>query len=76
MLLDIMFSTIVILVDFVLLYNVIIYTNSLLSRIHVTTAHLLDIPCTLVATCMILERLEYNKCRPHTKLTLPQKNEP
>ena len=36
--------------DFVLLHNVTSYTNSLLSRILVNTTHILNIPCTLVAT--------------------------
>jgi hypothetical protein len=43
-------------VDFVLFRNVTRYTNSLLSRIHVNIAHLLNITCILVATCMIARR--------------------
>ena len=39
--------------DFVLFHNATCYTNPLLSRIHVTTVDLLNITCTLVATCMI-----------------------
>ena len=49
-------------VDFVLFHNVTCLTNSLLSCIHVNTAHLLDITCTLVTTCMILGRLECTCC--------------
>ena len=41
-------------VDFVLFHNVARYTNSLLSCIHVNTTYLLNITCTLVATCLIL----------------------
>ena len=48
-------------VDYVLFYNVIQYINSLLSCIHVNTADLLNIMCTLVVTCGILWRLECNK---------------
>ena len=47
-------------VDFVLFYNVTCYTNPLLSCIHVNTTYLLNISCTLVATCMIIGRLECN----------------
>ena len=39
-------------------HNVICYTNSLLSCIHVNVACLLNVMYTLVATCMILGRLE------------------
>ena len=45
-------------VDIVLSYNVTCYTNSLLLHIHGNTIDLLNIMCTLVATCMILGRLE------------------
>ena len=43
-------------VDFVLFLHVACYTNSMLSDIHANTTNLH--PCTLVATCMILGRLE------------------
>ena len=45
-------------VDFVLFHNVTCCANSLLSCIHVNTTYLLNIMCTLVATCVILGRLE------------------
>jgi hypothetical protein len=45
-------------VDFVLFRNVTCYTDSLLSCIHVDTTDLLNITCTLFATCVILGRLE------------------
>ena len=45
-------------VDFMLFHNITCYTNSLLSRIHGNIAYLLNITCTLVATSMILGRLE------------------
>ena len=45
-------------VDFVLFHNVTNYTNFLLSRIHVSTTCLLTIPCTLIATSMILGRFK------------------
>ena len=45
-------------VDFVLFHNVTYYTNYLLSCIHVSTITLLDVTCTLVATSMILGKLE------------------
>ena len=45
-------------VDFVLFHNMSCYTNSLLPCIHVNTTYLLNVTCTLVATCMILWRLE------------------
>ena len=54
-------------VDVVLFHNVICYTNSLLSCIHVNTTNLLNFTYTLVATCVILERLE---CRPSIMLTI------
>ena len=54
-------------VDFVLFHNVTCYTNSLLSCIQVHTTNLFSIMCTLVATCMILGRLECNaKCHLRT----------
>ena len=45
-------------VDFVLFHDVTYYANSLLSRIHVNITYLLNIMRTLVATCVILGRLE------------------
>ena len=45
-------------VDLVLFHNVPCYTNPLLSCIHVNTIYLLNITCILVATSMILGRLE------------------
>ena len=45
-------------VDFVLFHNVTC-ADSLLSCIHVNTTYLLDITCTLVATCVILGKLEF-----------------
>jgi hypothetical protein len=42
----------------VLFQNITCYTNSLLSHIHVNTANLLNTTCTLVATNVILGRLE------------------
>ena len=44
--------------DVMLFYNVTHCTCSLFSHVHVNTTHLLNTMCTLVATCMILERLE------------------
>jgi hypothetical protein len=41
-----------------LFHNVTCYTNSIVSHIHVHTAKLRNIMCTLVVTCMILGRLE------------------
>ena len=40
-------------------YDVTHCTNSILSRIHVNTTYLLNSTGTLVATCVILGRLEY-----------------
>ena len=48
--------------DFVLFHNVTCYINTLLSCIHVNIAHLLNITCTSVTTCMILGREEYTCC--------------
>ena len=45
-------------VDQVLFPNIIYCTYALLSCIHVNTTCLLNITCTLVATCLIFERLE------------------
>jgi hypothetical protein len=45
-------------VDVVLFHNVTCYTNPLLSCTRVNTTYLLNIMCTLVATCMILGRLD------------------
>lgn len=47
--------------------NVTHYTKSLLSHIHVNIANLHNITCTLVATCMILERLECTSKLIHKK---------
>ena len=49
-------------VDFVSFKYVTRYINSLLSHIHVNTTDLLNITCTLVATCMIIGRLECPCC--------------
>ena len=48
-------------VDFVLFNNATSYTTYLRSRIHVNTACLLDITCTLVATSVISGRVESSK---------------
>jgi hypothetical protein len=40
------------------MFHVTCYTNSLLSCIHIYTTYLLNITCTLVATSLILIRLE------------------
>ena len=45
-------------VDFVLFHNVTCYGNALLSLIHVSTTHLLNTTCSLVAIGMILGKLE------------------
>jgi len=45
-------------ISFVLFRNVTCYTNSIASRIHVNTTKLCNIMCTLVATGVILWRLE------------------
>jgi hypothetical protein len=58
-------------VDFVVFHNVTCYANSLLSCIHVTTTYLLNITCTLVATCVKLGRLKctnYHKGHSHYNL--------
>ena len=47
-------------VDFVFSHIVTCYTNPLFSCTHVNTADLLNVTCTLVATGMILGRLECN----------------
>ena len=44
--------------DFVLFHNVTWCTNLLLSCIHDNTTNVLDITCVLIATCVILGRLE------------------
>ena len=44
-------------VVFVLFYNITIYTNSLLSHIHVNIAELLNMTCTLIAIGVILGNL-------------------
>ena len=46
-------------VHFMLFHNITCYTNSLLSRIHVTTTKLLNTRCTLVATSVILWSWEW-----------------
>ena len=55
-------------VTFVLFQNVTCYIDSLLSCIHVNTTYLLNIMCTLVATCMILGRLEYTNLESKNKI--------
>ena len=50
---------IIVVIVMVLFHNVTCYTNSILSRIHVTITYLLNIICTLVAITMIPWRLEY-----------------
>ena len=50
---------IIVIIVMVLFHNVTCYTNSILSRIHVTITYLLNIICTLVAITMIPWRLEY-----------------
>jgi hypothetical protein len=47
-------------VDFVLFHNVTCYINSLWSCIHINIVYFLNLMCTLVATYVILERLECN----------------
>ena len=46
-------------ISFVFFHSVTCYTNSTISRIHVNTAKLHNITCTLVATAVILQRLEW-----------------
>ena len=46
-------------IECMLFHYVTCYSNSLLSCIHVNIANLLNITCTLVATCTILGRLEF-----------------
>ena len=53
--------------DFVLFHNVTCYTNSLSSRIHVTTTWLFNIMCTLVATNVVLWSLECISSKGFTK---------
>jgi hypothetical protein len=45
-------------ISFVLFHSVTCYNNSIASPIHANTAKLLNIMCTLVATCVILRSLE------------------
>jgi hypothetical protein len=45
--------------SFVVFHNITCYTNSIVSHIHVNTTILRNITCTLVATSVILQRLEY-----------------
>ena len=54
-------------IDHALFHNVTCYTNPPLSHFHVNTANLLNTTCTLVATRMILGRLE---CSTHIMLWL------
>ena len=42
---------------FVLFHKLTCYTNSIVSRIHITTTKLHNITCTLVATCVIIRSL-------------------
>ena len=49
-------------VDFVLFHNFTCYTSSRLSRVHVNSTNLLDITCILVATGVILGRLDCISC--------------
>ena len=57
-------------IDFVFFHNVAPYTNSLLSCIHVNTADLLNITCTLVTSSMILGKLECSPPSPPFLLTI------
>ena len=50
-------------ISFVLFHNVTCYTNSIISRIHVNTTKLRNITFTLVATCVLLWRLECIECK-------------
>ena len=50
------FVIMVVIIDFGLLHDVKHYINSLLSHFHANTTNLLNVTCTLVATCMILGR--------------------
>ena len=52
-------------VDFVLFHDVTHYINSMLSHIHNNTMYLHIITCNLVATSMILERLECSAAIKH-----------
>jgi hypothetical protein len=47
-------------ISFLLFHNVTCYTKFIVSRIHVNTTKLRNIMCTLVATSLILRRLECN----------------
>ena len=61
-------------VDFVFFHNVTCYTTSLLSCIHVNTTNLLNIMCTMVATCVLSRRLEciwYSVFPPIEALSMP-----
>ena len=46
-------------ISFALFHNVTCYTKSTMPHIHVTTAKLCNIMCTLIATCVILQSVEY-----------------
>ena len=48
-------------ISFVLFHNVVCYTNSIASHIHVNTTKIRNIKCTLVATSVILQSLECTK---------------
>ena len=56
---------IIIITRLTLCYSIMSHTNinTLLSRIHVKIANLLNIMCTLAATCMILGKLECNSTK-------------
>ena len=47
-----------VIIDYVFFRTVMCYIDSLLTCIHINTANLLNIMCTLVATCMKSRRLE------------------
>ena len=49
-------------ISFVLLHNITYYTNSIISHIHVNTAKLRNITCTLVATCDTTEFRVHHDC--------------
>ena len=53
-------------VGFVLFHIVTCYTKSILSHTHINTKYLLSVMCIVVATCMILGRLECTNTWPKT----------
>jgi hypothetical protein len=59
---DIIIVIIIIIVILTLCYSIMSHAtlNSLVSFIHVNTTNFLDFTCTLVATCIIWERLEFS----------------